>query len=593
MKFIKLSLFFLFAFFAIFTACGKPSAEAKASSDFYEELSRLNKVISEINLKYVEEVDPKEIMDAAIGGMRSVLDPNTSVLDPKASDNLKLATDGEFGGIGITVGTRDNVLTVISPMSGTPAHRLGILAGDKITHINGKATKDLTQDAAVDSLRGKIGTDVVVTISREGVARPFDITITRAKIVVHAVPYYGMLDKEIGYIQLASFNSKIATELEEATNVLKKQGMKKLIVDLRSNPGGLLTQAIEVSELFLKKGNLIVSTKGRVVNSESKSTKNGVVDENMPIAVLVNQGTASAAEIVSGALQDWDRAIVIGRPTFGKGSVQTVFPLDYDGRALKLTTALYYLPFGRCINKPEMGVKGHGSRKASAEDSEESTFPDTLAKDTAVRDTQVFYTAVGRKMYGDGGITPDVDIELKPIPWIAQIQERMSLYFRFAIKYRSQIGDDAAKKIDSSWVPPDTLFNAYREFYMADTNFTKLKSPAQMRVDDWEETLIKEQNVIYGDTSKTLKDSVLVAMIANARTYLEKQNDAQAVEIKNYSLNAIKRELIGAAKGDEARIAWLLKDDAQLDEALKYLRTDSLYKNKMKAPPKDKKAAKK
>jgi carboxyl-terminal processing protease len=341
----------------------------------------------------------------------------------------------------------------------------------------------------------------------------------------------------------------------------------------------------------LKKGNLIVSTKGRVVNSESKATKDGIIGESTQIAVLVNQGTASAAEIVSGALQDWDRAIVIGKPTFGKGSVQTVFPLDYEGRALKLTTALYYLPFGRCVNKPEMGVRGHGLRKANSLDDDDA--PDTLARDTAVRDTQVFHTSVGRKMYGDGGITPDVDIELKSIPWIAQMQERMSLYFRFAVKYRSQLGN-AAAKIDSAWVPPDTLFNAFRTFYMADTNFTKVKSPAQMRVDEWEETLIKEQNIIYGDTSKVLKDTVLVAMIANARAYLEKQNDAQAVEIKNYSINAIKRELIGAAQGDEARIAWMLKDDTQLDEALKYLRSDALYKDKMKAPPKDaKKTAKK
>jgi carboxyl-terminal processing protease len=594
MKSIKLSLFFLFAFFAVFTACGKPSAEAKASSDFYEELSRLNKIISEINLKYVEEVDPKEIMDAAVGGMRSVLDPNTSVLDPKASDNLKLATDGEFGGIGITIGIRDNVLTVISPMSGTPAYRLGIKAGDKITHINGKPTKDLTQDEAVDRLRGKIGTDVTVTIAREGTPKPFDITITRAKIVVHAVPYFGMLDKDIGYIQLASFNSKTASELEDAINKLKKQGMKKLVLDLRYNPGGLLTQAIEVSELFLKKGNHIVSTKGRVVNSQSNATKNGIIGEETQIAVLVNQGTASAAEIVSGALQDWDRAIVIGKQTFGKGSVQTIFPLDYEGRALKLTTAFYYLPFGRCINKPELGIRGHGLRgSSSSSEDDDSAALDTVARDTAVRDTQVFYTAVGRKMYGGGGITPDVDIEQKIPPWIAQIQERMSLYFRFAVKYRSQLGE-AASKIDSSWKVPDTLFAAFREFYMADTNFTKIKSPAQMKVDEWEETLLKEQNIIYGDTSKVLRDTVLAAMIAKARAHLEKQNDAQAVEIKNYSLNAIKRELIGAAQGDEARIAWMLKDDAQLDEALKYLRDDALYKNKMKAPPKDaKKAAKK
>ena len=587
MKSVKLSLLFLFVFFAIFTACGKPSAEAKASGDFYEELSRLNKIISEINLKYVEDVDPSEITEAAISGIRNVLDPNTAVLDPKASDNLKLATDGEFGGIGITIGIRDNQLTVISPMAGTPAYKLGIMAGDRITHIDGKPTKDLTQDESVDKLRGKVGTDVRVTISREGVPAPFDITITRAKIVLHAVPYAGMLDKDIGYIQLATFNVKTASELEEAINKLKKQGMKKLILDLRYNPGGLLNQAIEVSELFLKGGNRIVSTKGRVVNSENKATRNGIIGEDTQIAILVNQGTASAAEIVSGALQDWDRAIVVGKTTFGKGSVQTIFPLDYDGRALKLTTAFYYLPFGRCVNKPENGIKGHGLRSsASSEDPDDliSSPADTLQKDTA-QEAQVFYTAGGRKMYGGGGITPDVDIEQKPIPWIAQIQERMSLYFRFAVKYRSQIGE-AAAKIDSGWKVPDTLFSAFRAFCAADTNFAKIKSNAQTIAEAMEEALLKEQNIIHGDSSKVLKDTAIAAKIADLRLALAKQNEAQALETKNYSLNAIKRELIGAAQGEEARIAWMLRDDTQLAEALKYLRSDALYKNKMKAPPK-------
>ncbi len=587
MKSVKLSLLSLFILFAIFTACGKPSAEAKASGDFYEELSRLNKVISEINLKYVEDVDPNEITEAAISGIRNVLDPNTAVLDPKASDNLKLATDGEFGGIGITIGIRDNQLTVISPMAGTPAYKLGIMAGDRITHIDGKPTKDLTQDESVDKLRGKVGTDVKVTIAREGVPAPFDITITRAKIVLHAVPYAGMLDKDIGYIQLATFNVKTASELEEAINKLKKQGMKKMVLDLRYNPGGLLNQAIEVSELFLKGGNRIVSTKGRVVNSENKATRNGIIGEDTQIAILVNQGTASAAEIVSGALQDWDRAIVVGKTTFGKGSVQTIFPLDYDGRALKLTTAFYYLPFGRCVNKPENGIKGHGLRSsASSEDSDDliSSPADTLSKDTA-QEAQVFYTAGGRKMYGGGGITPDVDIEQKPIPWIAQIQERMSLYFRFAVKYRSQLGETAAK-IDSGWKAPDTLFSAFRAFCSADTNFAKIKSNAQTIAEAMEEALLKEQNIIHGDSSKVLKDTAIAAKIADLRAALAKQNEAQALETKSYSLNAIKRELIGAAQGEEARIAWMLRDDTQLAEALKYLRSDALYKNKMKAPPK-------
>ncbi|MCL2260469.1 MAG: S41 family peptidase [Fibromonadales bacterium] len=596
MKSIKLSLFFLLVFFAIFTACGKPSADAKASSDFYEEVARLNKVLSEINLKYVEEVDPNEVTKAAINGIRSVLDPNTAVLDPKMNDDLKRATEGEFGGIGIQIGVRGNQKTVISPMLGTPAYRLGLKAGDIITHIDGKQTKDLTLDEVVDKLRGKPGTDVTVTIAREGTAASFDVTITRAKIVIHAVPYAGMLDKEIGYIQLATFSLKTASELEEAINKLKKQGMKKLVLDLRYNPGGLLNQAIEVTELFLKKGNRIVSAKGRIINTESNASKNGIMSDDTHIAVLVNQGTASAAEIVSGALQDWDRAVVVGKTTFGKGSVQTVFPLsgqgnplqrltsfmDDDGYALKLTTAFYYLPFGRRINKPEMEIKGQGLRA-----SEESEDADSLAKDTAARDTQVYHTVGGRKMYGGGGITPDVEIEAKAIPWIAQIKERMSLYFRFAVKYRSQIGDAAAAKIDSTWQVPDSLFNAFIAFCATDTNFTKIKSNAQTLTDATEEALIKEQNILLGDSSKVLKDTLIAAAISNLRKALTKQNEAQAIEIKNYSLNAIKRELISAAQGEEAYLAWRLRDDIQLKEALKYLHNDALYKSKMKAPPKE------
>jgi carboxyl-terminal processing protease len=195
-------------------------------------------------------------------------------------------------------------------------------------------------------------------------------------------------------------------------------------------------------------------------------------------------------------------------------------------------------------------------------------------------------------MYGEGGITPDVEIESKPVPWIAQVQERMSLYFRFAVKYRSQLGD-AAAKIDSLWAPPDTLFNAFRAFAAADTNFAKIKSNAQTITDAVEEALIKEQNIIYGDTAKILKDTLVAARIADLRAAIAKQNEAQAIDIKKYSLNAIKRELITAAGGEEARIAWSLKDDAQLAEALKYLRNDNLYKGKMTATKKESDACKK
>ena len=326
--------------------------------DFYDEVSRLNKVLSEVNRKYVEDVNPTELTDAALNGIRDILDPHTTVFTPKDYEGLKVSMEGKFGGVGITISLRDNILTVISPLSGTPAFRLGIRAGDRIRKIDGKDTKGLSLDDAVSKLRGKIGTDVTVSIEREGVADLMEFTITRAEIVVHAVPYFGMVSKDIGYIKLATFSDKTRSDVENAIRGLKKQGMKKLILDMRYNPGGLLNQAIEISELFLKQGNVIVSTLGRTQRTESRARRDGILGADVPMAVLVNQGSASAAEIVSGALQDWDRALVVGKTSFGKGSVQTIFPLDNQGNALKLTTAFYYLPFGRCINKPENGIKG-------------------------------------------------------------------------------------------------------------------------------------------------------------------------------------------------------------------------------------------
>ena len=368
--------------------------------DFYDEVSRLNKVLSEVNRKYVEDVNPTELTDAALNGIRDILDPHTTVFTPKDYEGLKVSMEGKFGGVGITISLRDNVLTVISPLSGTPAFRLGIRAGDRIRKIDGKDTKGLSLDDAVSKLRGKIGTDVTVSIQREGVPDLMDFTITRAEIVVHAVPYYGMVGKDIGYIKLATFSDKTTSDVENAIRGLKKQGMKKLILDVRYNPGGLLNQAIEISELFLKQGNVIVSTLGRTQRTESRARRDGMLGPEVPMVVLVNQGSASAAEIVSGALQDWDRALVVGKTSFGKGSVQTIFPLDNQGNALKLTTAFYYLPFGRCINKPENGIKGLKLQEEEPAEDDEEAPADSVKKDTVTRDT--FYTNNGRMMFGGG-----------------------------------------------------------------------------------------------------------------------------------------------------------------------------------------------
>lgn len=565
-------------------------SEKKAPGDFYEEISRLNKVLSEVNLKYVEDVDPSELSEAAVQGMRNILDPHTAVFAPKDYEDLKVSTEGEFGGVGITISLRDNILTVISPLAGTPAFNLGIRAGDRILKINGEDSKGYTLDEAVGKLRGKVGTDVTISIARTGVAELMDFTITRAKIVVHAVPYSGMLTPDIGYIKLASFSLKTREEVVSAIQKLQKQGMKKIVLDLRYNPGGLLNQAVEIGELFLKQGNVIVSTRGRTQQTESRARQNGIVPQDVPLVVLVNQGSASAAEIVSGAIQDWDRGLIVGKTSFGKGSVQTIFPLDNQGYALKLTTAFYYLPFGRCINKPENGIKGIQIHEAEMEeDAEEDKKDSLISKDSVKVDT--FTTNAGRKMFGGGGITPDVDVELDPIPWVVQVQERMAMYFKFAIKVRPTLEKQGAK-IDGNWQVPDSLFAQFKAFCLKDTNFTKIKSNSIATLDILEKDLIREQNFM-GDSSKTISDTILATQVKAMRKALENDRDKQFDENRQYIMDGIKRELLTAVSGDSASTAFTLKNDAQVKTAIKYLSDMNLYKKAIGAPEKGKSSEKK
>ena len=303
---------------------------------------------------------------------------------------------------------------------------------------------------------------------------------------------------------------------------------------------------------------------------------------DVPMVVLVNQGSASAAEIVSGALQDWDRALVIGKTSFGKGSVQTIFPLDNQGNALKLTTAFYYLPFGRCINKPENGIKGLKLMEEESEDDGDKAAADSAKKDTVARDT--FYTNNGRMMFGGGGITPDVDIELSPMPWVVQVQERMAMYFKFAVKVRPQL-DKAGVKVDADWSVPDSLYTQFKDFCMKDTNFMKVKSNALVGVDQLEKSIVREQNYM-GDSAKTVSDSTLAARLSDMRKALEAKRDAQFDENKDYIKDGIKRELLTAMVNDSVSTAFSLKRDEQLKEAIKYLSDDALYKKTISGPGK-------
>ncbi|MEW6686697.1 MAG: S41 family peptidase [Candidatus Edwardsbacteria bacterium] len=386
--------------------------------NIYENLRSFSQVLTLIQEHYVTEVQPKKLIFAAIKGMISSLDPYSQFLEPQDMRDLRVSTQGRFGGLGIQIGIRDNVLTVISPMFGTPAYKAGIQAGDRIVKIEGKSTKGITTDEAVKKLRGEPGTQVTITIQREGVSELMDYTITRAIIQIDCIPYYGLLNNRIGYIELVNFSEKAGPDIAQAIDELEKEKIQSLILDLRYNSGGLLNEAVEVASNFIDQDSVIVSTKGREPqqNRVFRSLKSPLYGK-YPLIVLVNEGSASASEIVAGAIQDWDRGLVLGQRTFGKGSVQSVIPLP-DSLGLKLTVAKYYTPSNRCIHRdvPE---------------------EDTTALEDTTKSKEIFYT-VGkfhRNVYGGGGIAPDIVLESPQMGKLAQDLVRKGLFFKFAVKY--------------------------------------------------------------------------------------------------------------------------------------------------------------
>lgn len=326
----------------------KGNAGEADTEKVYKNIEILTEVLRQIQKNYVEEQDPQKLIYGAIKGMVRSLDPHSSFMTKEEHHELMLETKGSFTGIGIEITIKDNVLTVVSPIEGTPAYKEGIKARDRIIKVEGKSTKDMTMMEAVKMIRGPKGTEVKLTISREGEKTPLEFSITRDVIPLKSVRHH-FLTPEVGYVRISNFQSKTAQDLSKALKELEKDHkLKGLIIDLRNNPGGLLSQSIEVSDLFLDSG-VIVSTKGRKSSQNINATAHkNKTQRDYPIIVLVNGGSASAAEIVAGALKDNKRALIVGTRTFGKGSVQTILPLS-DGSGLRLTTSRYYTPSGESI----------------------------------------------------------------------------------------------------------------------------------------------------------------------------------------------------------------------------------------------------
>jgi carboxyl-terminal processing protease len=365
--------------FSLFSNLNLFAEEEKAKQDAYNKLKVFSEVLSLIESNYVEPVENNSMIEGAISGMVKSLDPHTSYMPPVSYKEMQVETTGKFGGLGIEISLRDGVLTVVSPIDDTPAFKVGIKPGDKIIKIEDESTLDMTLQDAVSRLRGETGSPVKITIFRKTFKVPKEFTIVRDIIKVRSV-VSKLYQDDIGYIKIRNFSKNTSSDLDKALEKLRVKGITKLILDVRNNPGGLLNQAVEVTDRFLNKENLIVYTKGRSDEQNMRFTSHDkVAGVSYPLIILVNGGSASASEIVAGALQDLNRAIILGTQTFGKGSVQTIIPLS-DGSALRLTTARYYTPSGRVIQengiepdiiiemKPQNEIEKRNSKKEEPEE---------------------------------------------------------------------------------------------------------------------------------------------------------------------------------------------------------------------------------
>lgn len=391
------------------------------SNEAREALRTYTELLTAAHENAAAPISYRELVFTSIEGMLRVLDPHSSFLPPETYSEMRERQQSSFYGLGILVGIRNGQLTVVTPLDGTPAARMGIRAGDVITLIEGEPTESMTLDEAVRKLKGPKGEAVHITIARAGFDEPLELDIVRDEIPQNTVQQVYMLDDETGYIALRDFTNPTTGEVAEAIAQLRDQSMQRLIFDLRINGGGLLEQAIGVADQFLPTRATIVETRGRVRGSSESFRDTGQFDPlDMPVIVLVSEATASAAEIVAGALQDHDLALIVGQPTWGKGLVQTVYRLSYDA-GLALTTAKYYTPSGRLIQRDYSDYYDY-----AAHDLPEEGEPNE-------QKGEIFYTDLGREVYGGGGITPDVLAEPAELPQFLQYLISRDAFFQFAV----------------------------------------------------------------------------------------------------------------------------------------------------------------
>ena len=508
--------------------------EIGKSIDIYNSLMR------ELNVNYVDEINPAELNETAIKAMLKGLDPYTVFIPESEIEDVRLITTGEYGGIGAVIQYDTNYVRISDPYYGFPAQKAGLIAGDLIMEVNGVDTYKKTTSEVSELLKGQPGTDLVLKIKRYGQEKPFEIKLKREKVKIENIPYSTVLDNGIGYVSLNGFTKNAASELKEKVVEMKKNpNLKGVVIDLRGNGGGLLAEAVDIVNLFLPKNKPIVSTKGKTqANVKSYKTNNNPLDENIRLAILVDGNSASASEIVAGSIQDYDRGVIIGQRTFGKGLVQNILPLTYNTQ-MKVTVAKYYIPSGRCIQEIDYSHKKDTTNAVAK--------TDTLGKP--------FSTANGRTVYEGHGIMPDVKMEMKPYSLVTSYLYGKNMIFDYACKFYNE--NKTIAESDKFEITDD-IFNDFVKF-----------------VKDRKFTYVTESEVTLQKLEKAAKEEGYYDKISTQIESLKKQlEDDKANDIVRNRKDIeelLKSEIVGRYYYQTGRIIASLKSDEDLARACEIL----------------------
>jgi carboxyl-terminal processing protease len=503
-------------------------------------------LFKEINTYYVDEIKPTDLIEHGINAMLERLDPYTNYIPEDNIENYRIMTTGQYSGIGASIQMRNGKMRVLMPMEGFAADKAGLKIGDEIIEIDGVDVRG--KEEAGDLLRGQSGTVVKLKILRYGEPKPLEISVTREKIQTTSVPYYGMVTEDIGIIRLSEFTRDAGKEVEKALKELKEQGAKKMILDLRGNPGGLLHEAVEVSNLFIPKGSEIVSTKGKIKEwNKTYTAQNKAFDEEIPLAILTNRGSASASEIVAGVVQDYDRGVLVGQNTFGKGLVQATRSLSYNSK-LKVTVAKYYIPSGRCIQAMDYSHRNPDGSVAKV--------PDSLRVP--------FKTKGGRTFYDGGGVAPDLELPSPEHSLIAQSLIRNYLLFDYATIYYYQ---NPNKVVDArNFQLQDAEYEAFVK-WLADKEYDyQTKTEAALATLEQ----VSQQEKSYELLKTHIED--LKKTIAKDKGLDLKAHKAEIMEILEAEI--AKRYLL--QKGE---IEATFDDDAEIKAAVEVLNDPTRYRN--------------